>query len=165
MTRRKCKERGCQTTVLVRGCRRYCKKHNTDAWVNRRANLKRKKNSKRYARHLGVRRCWATKWRKTHRRIYRERQNSCNLRLKERVLSHYGKGKKPKCCWRGCGIMNLDMLTLDHVLNNGKQHRKSGFKGGINGYRQLEQKNFPPGFQTLCANHQAKKENIRRRNG
>jgi len=53
------------------------------------------------------------------------------------------------------------MLTLDHLENNGAEHRrqytKSGRGGGAALYDNLIREGFPKGFQTLCSNHNLKK--------
>jgi hypothetical protein len=81
------------------------------------------------------------------------------------VLSHYGNGKL--CCvWPDCEVSDVDMLTIDHVNNNGAEHRRElGTKGKANHlYRILKSSGYPEGYQTLCANHQLKKELVRKRN-
>jgi hypothetical protein len=82
--------------------------------------------------------------------------------LKTEVLTHYGNGRL-KCVVRGCKVQDLDMLTLDHVKNDGGKHRESlGRKaGGASVYVDLKRRGFPEGHQTLCANHQLKKEIMR----
>jgi hypothetical protein len=91
------------------------------------------------------------------------------LRLKKEVLTRYGKRQKLQCCWRGCTIVDVDMLTLDHIADNGADHRSEITKGkyrgggGINFYGWVKRHGFPVGFQTLCHNHQWKKEILRRR--
>ena len=129
----------------------------------RRYFAKLRKDKKRYAAYRCARNKEAQKWRSKHRPRYRAYANTCNARLKNRTLTHYGKGGKLLCSWRGCNVSDIDCLTLDHVFDNGKQHRASGYEGGINGYRQLEKLGYPMGFQTLCGNHQLKKEIKRRR--
>lgn len=82
------------------------------------------------------------------------------------VLSHYGKGRQPCCCWPDCMITDIDMLTLDHINNDGAEHRKTlGDRKMAGGkiYRWIIKNGFPDGFQTLCANHQFKKEILRKR--
>ena len=81
--------------------------------------------------------------------------------LKTRVLTHYSHNNLLKCCWDGCTINDVDMLTLDHTENNGADHRREiRSKGGISMYRWAAKNNFPEGFQTLCGGHQLKKEII-----
>jgi hypothetical protein len=83
--------------------------------------------------------------------------------LKKNVLTHYGKGGELKCCWDGCEIVDIDMLSIDHVNNDGR-HRQSGYKGsGWPLYSVLKRTGYPEGFQTLCYNHQFKKELMRKR--
>jgi hypothetical protein len=49
-------------------------------------------------------------------------------------------------------------LTIDHIANNGSQHRRElsgdGYRdaSGYKTYRWLENNGFPKGFQVLCAN-------------
>ena len=82
--------------------------------------------------------------------------------IKLDVLSHYGKDGQLKCCWSGCEVDDPDMLSLDHLNNDGAKDRAQG-KAGIKHYRMLKKENYPDGFQTLCHNHQWKKELMRRR--
>lgn len=94
-----------------------------------------------------------------------ERDNTLRRRLrailKEEVLLYYGGGKL-KCKWPNCNVADIDLLTLDHVNNDGAQHRKIiRYKSRI--YAILKRQKFPTGFQTLCWNHQMKKESERRR--
>lgn len=81
---------------------------------------------------------------------------------KMRVLSHYGKDGKAQCCWEGCEVTDLDMLSLDHMNNDGAKDRKIRGSGQML-YFSMEKEGLPEGFQTLCHNHQWKKEIVRRR--
>jgi len=81
---------------------------------------------------------------------------------KLRVLSHYGKERNAQCCWEGCEVLDLDMLSLDHVNNDGAKDRNIRGSGHML-YASVEKEGFPEGFQTLCHNHQWKKEITRRR--
>jgi hypothetical protein len=78
---------------------------------------------------------------------------------KVKVLSHYGPDQELKCSWPGCIVTDVDMLTLDHIIEVG---RARVFQGCAF-YSYLSKRNFPDGYQTLCANHQMKKEFERRR--
>ena len=73
------------------------------------------------------------------------------------VLTHYGKDGTLQCCGEGCQVVDIDMLTLDHKNNDGARHRKE-MGGAINIYTSIRKLGFPEGFQTLCWNHQWKKE-------
>jgi len=107
---------------------------------------------------------WQKEWKRTHPRNVAESNSRSNARLKVAALKHYGKGGEHICCWDGCEIDDLDMLTLDHINNDGAKHRGRG-KGwtGADAYRKLAKAGWPDGFQTLCWNHQWKKEIAKRR--
>jgi hypothetical protein len=77
------------------------------------------------------------------------------------VLTHYGKDGKLQCCWPDCQETDIDCLTIDHIQNDGHEHRKKVGNGGV--YKDIIKNAFPSGFQTLCASHQMKKEIISKR--
>ncbi len=84
-----------------------------------------------------------------------------NENRKLEVLTHYGPNKRLGCCWADCFIVDIDLLTLDHKENDGADHRKKIGTSGL--YRWVQKRKYPEGFQTLCWNHQMKKEFLRRR--
>ena len=51
-----------------------------------------------------------------------------------------------------CGEVDRTFLTVDHVNNDGAEHRKSIGKGGRRLYMWLRRNNYPVGFQLLCFN-------------
>ena len=69
-----------------------------------------------------------------------------NKGYRNKVFDHYG--------WicKCCGENNSEFLTIDHINNNGAEHRKEKAGSGSNIYRWLIKNNFPEGFQTLCYN-------------
>ncbi len=79
---------------------------------------------------------------KQSNRAHQEREQ---LRLQ--VMSHYSKGE-PTCAH--CGINDLDTLTIDHINNDGAEHRRMIGRGNI--CRWLRRHNYPPDFQVLCYN-------------
>lgn len=84
------------------------------------------------------------------------------VNLKLDVMSYYGPAGKPKCSWVNCEIDDIDMLALDHVDNSGHIDKK--IRGtGVLLYTRLRGAGFPAGFQTLCCNHNQKKETMRAR--
>ena len=133
--------------MAVRDCAKWRREHNHDEVLKKQREYQRK--------------------RRKNNPIFYEKQrisaNSSNLRLKIRVLTHYGKRGTLMCCWRSCGISDVDCLSLDHVANDGAPHRKTTGGGGVAAFRWAERAGFPSGFQTLCFNHQMKKELSRRR--
>lgn len=80
-------------------------------------------------------------------RIYfQERQKEHNRRVKIKVIEHYGG--RCKCC----GTENKKYLQLDHVNNDGADHRRN-LKLKCSGvYEWAAKNNFPDSLQLLCAN-------------
>jgi hypothetical protein len=77
---------------------------------------------------------------------------SCDY-LKMDVFKYYGN----KC--RGCGEEDLLCLSIDHIEDNGAEHRKEQkIKAGRSTYRWLKKNNYPMGFQLLCFNCNKVKE-------
>lgn len=89
----------------------------------------------------------------------REKGHASELRyrrkLKTIVMSYYCAGE-PHCMCPGCDVKILEFLTLDHIEENGADHRRQLGKGtqscGINTYRWAKNNNYPSGFQVLCFN-------------
>ena len=86
---------------------------------------------------------------------YSDHQKEIARNLKLKVLTYYGPAGLLGCCWIGCTVVDLDMLSLDHIDDDGAKHRKE--LAGSSVYRDVLKRNFPSGFQTLCHNHQWKK--------
>lgn len=78
------------------------------------------------------------------------RSHDVNLARKIKVMEAYGG----KCAC--CGETELAFLTIDHVNNDGADHRREIGKGGL--YYWLVREGFPEGFQVLCANCNLAKE-------
>lgn len=74
-----------------------------------------------------------------------------NRRIKIETFNAYGG-----CLCSCCGENNLAFLTLDHVDNNGADHRRELFGktnvGGSPFYRKLRKQGYPSGFRVLCFN-------------
>jgi hypothetical protein len=100
-------------------------------------------------------------WEKTYRNFpeCKKRRKEQQEMLKVEVLAHYGVNNTPNCVWPGCTVDDVDMLSLDHINGGGTQHRKSGgCNGGVIFYRKLRRAGYPDGYQTMCFNHQWKKQ-------
>ena len=70
--------------------------------------------------------------------------------LKERILTHCGNGQLS--CVR-CGELRMPCLSIDHINNNGAEHRRQ-VGSGVHFYHWLEKSDYPEGYQTLCMNCQ-----------
>ena len=83
---------------------------------------------------------------------YRRQINAENrarrIEVKDRAFAGYG-GYKCACC----GESETQFLTIDHVNNDGAEHkRKWNLRTGEEVYRWLIKHDFPSGFQVLCMN-------------
>lgn len=71
--------------------------------------------------------------------------------LRREVFEAYG-GMKCACC----GETEESFLTLDHINNDGAEHRRSLSKTGrkvtAGVWHWIKRNNYPPGFQVLCMN-------------
>lgn len=101
--------------------------------------------SKNIWKHKGERRCRICSYNRAS--LYR-------AKLKKEVFEAYGG----KCAWPGCNTSDIDMLTIDHVNNDGQKERMRGFTSGDAIYRRAKKENFPSRYQCLCANHNLKKQ-------
>ena len=77
---------------------------------------------------------------------YRKLRQKQAFNLKIEVFKHYSSDLKCPC-----GESRIECLQLDHIANNGSEDRKK-FGLGNSLYRNLKKRNFPPGYQVLCAN-------------
>lgn len=82
---------------------------------------------------------------KEHKKEILSRGQKYNKKLRASVLVAYGG----KCTC--CGEDHPNFLAIDHVNNDGAEHRKTVGSGGPM-YRWLIKNDFPEGFQVLCHN-------------
>lgn len=114
----------------------------------RRTNESDRINSKKETREINLER-------------QRQYQRSRSRNLKFQVINHYSNGNC-ECC--RCKISDIDVLTLDHIDNNGSTHREmiSNGRGKRNigstaMYRWIMSNGFPSGYSVLCFNCNVKK--------
>jgi len=106
---------------------------------------------------------YESKWRAQNRDQERDRQRSNSESNKNAVVNVLTDGEGT-CRW--CGQGDLDVLVIDHIDDNGAEHRRENGGKGFSGdrfYRWIIRNDYPPGFQVLCANCNLKKETLRRR--
>jgi hypothetical protein len=136
---------------------------------------KRKEYDKKYREeHREQRHTWAKGWYQRHLERERERRRQYEktyhkrpdvieyrrkwkkenaLKLKIEALTHYG-GEHPKCVCPPCGETLLELLTLDHINNDGAKQKKDALGRNISGsavfYAWLKKNNWPKGLQVMC---------------
>ncbi len=106
--------------------------------------------------------------RKTHLRVYRPEQDArlnreYRVRTKLAALTRCGKNGTLQCCWPDCPVIDIDILTLDHVHDNGAKHRRESKLNNTQIYLRVIRADSVEDYQTLCFNHQWKKEMLRLR--
>ncbi len=95
---------------------------------------------------------YARYYRATHKEEIYDIFKKWKRGLKEEILTHYGGGK---CACVECGFDVIVALTIDHIENNGAEHRRTLKEAGTAfTYTWLKREGFPEGFQTLCMNCQ-----------
>jgi hypothetical protein len=100
-------------------------------------------------------------FREEMKRIARRYHKANTESVKEAVVNVLTNGEGT-CRW--CGQGDLDVLCVDHIANNGRQHAaEHGYRGGHYLYKWIIKNEYPEGFQILCYNCNAKKEAIRRK--
>lgn len=90
----------------------------------------------------------ASEWNKNNPEAHRKASLSYYYKIQDQAIKAYG-GYKCSCC----GETEPLFLALDHINNDGKDHRKKiGTMGGAKLYKWLRDNNYPEGFQVLCSN-------------
>ena len=146
--------------------RHYHKYHDREVEKKReyRANNleRRREIERKYTRtHKEQRRTYRKEYGQTHRRElymhcleYKNKDPEKWLKYgkdwtkgkRYKIIEHYSKGKFECAC---CGETMYEFLSIDHINNDGAEHRK---KIGTNIMGWLIKNNFPEGFQILCMN-------------
>lgn len=131
--------RGCyqSNTKRINALDPELKRQKDREWRERNSEAYKERKRQRYARRT-----------LTEKERRREHARNHNNKVKRRVMDAYGG-----VC-QCCGESMLEFLTLDHINNDGNEHRKTlkGFGAGTALYRLLEKQGWPEGFQTLCMN-------------
>lgn len=90
----------------------------------------------------------ATNWAKANPDKRRKTSLAYYYRLQHAAIEAYGGYR---CAW--CGITEPLVLCIDHVNNDGREHRRQiGATGGHKFYKWLRDNGYPEGFQVLCMN-------------
>jgi len=96
------------------------------------------------------------RWITNNRERYNQLKAEYRFKLKVDAISHYSGGTM-QCAICGFGA-DLDALCLDHINDDGAEHRKAlkcggrGNSGGTTIYERFKALGWLPGLQVLCAN-------------
>ena len=71
--------------------------------------------------------------------------------LKLDIYSHYMTDGKLKCSCPNCNVDDVDVLCLDHINGDGKEHRQITGLGDTM-YRWIRENNYPDTLRLLCHN-------------
>ena len=132
----------------------------------------KKQSSKEYHRQYREanrekRRRWNREWIERNRERYNASKYVYRDGLKADAMKRYSVNGKIECAI--CGFDDIDCLCLDHIDDNGAEHRKElgissrGGRAGVSTYAALKRAGWPDGLQVLCANCNQKKELERKR--
>lgn len=108
-------------------------------------NRTRHADPERKAKAIARSKGWAAANREKRRAIVKRHDAKSRPSVKLAAFNAYGG---PVCAC--CGEQTIEFLTIDHVNNDGAEHRKKVSGGGI--FKWLRAKKYPPGFQVLCRN-------------
>jgi len=111
--------------------------------------------------HRQKRNAYHRKWYEENKEHQRRVAREYRQRVKGEVLTHYG-GEKLACVM--CGEGRLACLSIDHINEDGADHRRAlGLGKSVHFCEWLKSQNYPEGYQTLCMNCQwIKRDNWRK---
>ena len=78
-----------------------------------------------------------------------ERNKKHKQKFRLEILQHYSKSETPFC--NCCKENTIEFLAIDHINNNGAEHRKT-IGNNVQIAYWLKKHNYPEGFQILCHN-------------
>jgi len=88
------------------------------------------------------------RYREKHKEQEQKRRREWSRKRKLLIIEHYSNGKNICNC---CGEKHIVFLTIDHINNDGAEHRKK-LGSAAHVYNWLIRNNFPEGYQVLCYN-------------
>ena len=107
-------------------------------------------NKASYWRNRECRLADSKRWIKEHPEKEREYGRKYARNRKIRILEHYSQSPPFCAC---CGEKEIKFLTIDHINNDGSEHRKQlKGSGGTGLYGWIVKNKYPPIFQVLCFN-------------
>lgn len=125
-----------------------CGKPSDDGRLCRSCRLKKRDRSATAVKNGKCARCLSRNVviNQTQCSVCNEKRQRFILQIKLDTFMAYG-GAECACCKEGM----IECLQLDHIHNDGAEHRKMKMHGARL-YRWLKDRGYPAGFQVLCAN-------------
>ena len=128
----------CKQCINIRLTKRY---HANSTEISKSRKLRYPRIRKKILKRM-------VKFYKINTDLVKSKTHNYRLNIKKEVLDHYGTDGA-KCAV--CGETKLNFLCLDHINNDGAEHRR---KFNINSqYLWAKRNKYPPVFQVLCHNH------------
>jgi len=119
-------------------------------WKGGISSNKKEYRRKWYLNHKEENKVKSREWYRNNKEKGRQINLKSHRKIKLLVLQHYG-GEIPKCAC--CGEKEQMFLTIDHINDDGAEHRRKIKRGGgASFYYWLKLNNYPEGFQVLCFN-------------
>ena len=101
---------------------------------------------------------WCRDCKKIYMYYYYHREGGKERRVEQDKINHRVLKREVMGAYGGdcqcCGESELMFLTIDHINQDGANHRRELGPSmlGFRFYRWLKQQGFPPGYQVLCYN-------------
>ena len=114
--------------------------------------LERIRNRETYAKNVKI---YYTRNKKKLLAESSVRNKKLRKKYKKMIVRHYTNGKNCCVC---CGEDTFEFLSIDHINNDGAEHRR---KIGTNILADIIHNDFPDGYQILCYNCNFAKEHNR----
>lgn len=86
------------------------------------------------------------RWYLNHKKEQARLKRINDAKIREKVYKHYGN----RCAC--CGERNSGFFTLDHIKNDGGEHRRQLGGSSMTLYRWVIQQRYPKSLRLLCYN-------------
>ena len=120
--------------------------HNCNFKYGKRDQPKRNfRNLDTYSPRIRSHMCYLLRHPEKHEEL-NEKKRKNRAEIKNSIINHYGG----MCIC--CGLKDIDILSIDHINNDGAKHRKITISSGTPFYEWIIDNNFPADLQILCLN-------------
>ena len=117
----------------------------SQAWKKRNPEREKRTRRKLYLKHREKRRAYGKYWNAKNCDRLRQKNKEYGQKARDQAFQAYG-GPICKCC----GEVEVRFLSLDHVNNDGAEHRRKDYSSGKGLHYWVRKMGYPSGFQVLC---------------